>query len=115
MARSLDGAGRPSSLNQTRGKEATNFARMAIAGLVQRKGFVSPLCSPMYELMAAWRSTIDRKEPRRMHCLARVEKKPSTALIQGADVGVKWNTRRRFARVVTTRRENNAFNDLMRV
>ncbi len=36
----------------------------------------------------------DRKTPRRMPLRVMVEKKPSTALSQDADVGVKWNTQR---------------------
>ena len=32
--------------------------------------------------------------PRLRRCRVRVEKKPSTALIQDAEVGVKWNIQR---------------------
>src|SRR6516162_9654336 len=41
--------------------------------------------------MAACRSAIERKTPRRMCCRVILEKKFSTALSQEAKVGVKWN------------------------
>jgi hypothetical protein len=40
--------------------------------------------------MAACRSAIERKTPRRMRCRVILEKKFSTALSQEAEVGVKW-------------------------
>jgi hypothetical protein len=43
--------------------------------------------------MAAYRSTTDWKTPRLSRRL-RVAKKPSTALSQEAEVGVKWNVQR---------------------
>ena len=44
--------------------------------------------------MAAWRSATDRKTPRLSRRLVEVAKKPSTALSQEAEVGVKWNVQR---------------------
>jgi hypothetical protein len=44
--------------------------------------------------MAACRSTTDWKTPRLRRRLVRVAKKPSTALSQEAEVGVKWNVQR---------------------
>ena len=44
--------------------------------------------------MAAWRSTTDRKTPRFKRRLDSLAKKPSTALSQEAEVGVKWKTKR---------------------
>jgi hypothetical protein len=41
-------------------------------------------------LIAACKSTTDRKMPRFNRRLASLAKKPSTALSQDADVGVKW-------------------------
>ena len=38
--------------------------------------------------MAAWRSTIERKAPGLRRRLVNLAKKPSTALIQEAEVGV---------------------------
>src|SRR5271163_4882760 len=44
--------------------------------------------------MAAWRSATDRKTPRFRRRLARTAKKPSTALSQEAEVGVKSKVQR---------------------
>ena len=44
--------------------------------------------------MASWSSATDLKTPRRMRLRVMAEKKPSTALIQDAEVGVKWKTQR---------------------
>ena len=44
--------------------------------------------------MAACRSAIERKTPRRMRCRVIFEKKVSTALSQEAEVGVKWKVQR---------------------
>src|SRR6202043_1429463 len=44
--------------------------------------------------MAAWRSATDRKTPRLRRRFVRTAKKPSTALSQEAEVGVKWNVQR---------------------
>src|SRR4051812_16668709 len=44
--------------------------------------------------MAAWRSTMPRKRPRRSLRLVRAAKKASTALSQDALVGVKWKVTR---------------------
>ena len=60
----------------------------------QMKGFGFWLCSSTKRLMAAWRSTTEQKTP----CFSRrrvsVAKKPSTALSQEAEVGVKWKVQR---------------------
>ena len=58
------------------------------------KGFDLALWSSRKRLMAAWRSATDRKMPRLRRRLVRVAKKPSTALSQEAEVGVKWNVQR---------------------
>ena len=44
--------------------------------------------------MAACRSTIEWKTPRRSRRRVRAEKKVSTALSQEPEVGVKWNVQR---------------------
>jgi len=44
--------------------------------------------------MAPCKSMIERKTPRLSRRLLSVAKKPSTALIQEADVGVKWKVKR---------------------
>ena len=44
--------------------------------------------------MAAWRSTIERNTPRLSRRLVSLAKKPSTALSQEAEVGVKWKVKR---------------------
>ena len=44
--------------------------------------------------MAAWRSTMERKTPRFRRRLASLAKKPSTALSQEQEVGVKWKVKR---------------------
>src|SRR5260221_6234788 len=61
---------------------------------VQTKGFGSWLASAMKRLMAAWRSTIERKTPRLRRRLVSLAKKLSTALSQEQEVGVKWKTKR---------------------
>ena len=61
---------------------------------VQTKGFGSMLCSARWRLIAAWRSTKELKLPRRNLRLLKVAKKPSTALSQEQEVGVKWNVQR---------------------
>ena len=48
--------------------------------------------------MVAWRSTIEWKTPRLRRCFASFAKKPSTALSQEQDVGVKWKKKARMAR-----------------
>ena len=57
---------------------------------VQVKGFGLSLVSARKRLMAAWRSTTDRKTPRFNRRLAGLAKKPSTALGQEHEVGTKW-------------------------
>ena len=44
--------------------------------------------------MAAWSSTMERKTPRLSRRLVSLAKKPSTALSQEAEVGVKWKVQR---------------------
>ena len=61
---------------------------------VQTKGFGSWLASAMKRLMAVWSSTTERKTPRLRRRLVSLAKKPSTALSQEQDVGVKWKTTR---------------------
>ncbi len=59
------------------------------------KGFgLSALYSRMKRLMAAWRSTRDRKTPFLSRRLESFAKKPSTALSQEHEVGVKWKVQR---------------------
>ena len=61
---------------------------------VQVKGLGSSLVSRRKRLMAAWSSTIERNTPRLRRRLLSLAKKPSTALSQEAEVGVKWKTKR---------------------
>ena len=68
---------------------------MILSGLaVQKKGFGSRFASATYRLMAAWRSTTDRKTPRFRVRLVSVAKKVSTAFSQEQEVGVKWKVQR---------------------
>ena len=67
---------------------------MASGSACQTKGLGVWLCSAMKRLMVAWRSTTERNTPRFKRRLASLAKKPSTALSQEAEVGVKWNTQR---------------------
>ena len=64
------------------------------AGAVQAKGEQSVLWALMYLAMARSRSGTDSNEPLRMRRRVMAEKKPSIALIQEAEVGVKWKTHR---------------------
>ena len=61
---------------------------------VHVKGFGSALCSMTKRLIAACKSKTDRKMPRFNRLFVSLAKKPSTALSQDADVGVKWNVQR---------------------
>src|SRR2546426_9110052 len=61
---------------------------------VQTKGFGVELVSARNRLIATWRSTRERKTPRLRRRLVSLAKKPSTALSQDAEVGVKWNAQR---------------------
>jgi hypothetical protein len=63
---------------------------MASGSAVQMKGLGLSLVSSRYRLMAAWRSTMPLKTPRLSRCRVSLAKKPSTALSQEAEVGVKW-------------------------
>jgi len=67
---------------------------MVFADLVHVNGLGSSLCSSMYRLIAACKSTTEWKTPRFNRCLVRVEKEFSTALSQEPDLGVKWKTQR---------------------
>src|SRR6202158_2452092 len=58
------------------------------------KGLGSELVSARKRLMAACKSATDRKTPRLNRRLVSLAKKPSTALSQDAEVGVKWNVQR---------------------
>jgi hypothetical protein len=58
-------------------------------GAVQTKGFGCWLWSSTKLLMAAWRSTTPLKTPRLRRRLVRMAKKPSTALSQLAEVGLR--------------------------
>src|SRR5690349_9010394 len=64
-------------------------AAMILSGsAVQAKRRGSSLVSSRKRLIAAFRSTIERKTPRLRRRLASLAKKPSTALSQDAEVGV---------------------------
>ena len=63
---------------------------MASGSAVQVKGLGLSLVSARNRLMAAWRSTMPLKTPRLSRCRVSLAKKPSTALSQEAEVGVKW-------------------------
>src|SRR4029077_9169341 len=70
-------------------------AAMILSGsAVHVKGFGSALVSARKRLMAAWRSTTERKTPRFKRRLDSLTKSPSTALSQEHEVGVKWKTKR---------------------
>src|SRR3954447_17182739 len=70
-------------------------AAMILSGsAVHVKGFGSALVSARKRLMAAWRSATERKTPRFKRRLDSLAKKPSTALSQEHEVGVKWKTKR---------------------
>ena len=65
-------------------------AAMILSGsAVHTKGLGWSLVSLRKRLMAAWRSTIDRKTPRLRRRRVSLAKKPSAALSQEAEVGVK--------------------------
>src|SRR5262245_18201692 len=70
------------------------FSMMRLGSAVQTKGLGLRLCSPRYRLIAAWRSTSERKTPRCNRRRVSVAKKVSTALAQEQEVGVKWNIHR---------------------
>ncbi len=67
---------------------------IASGSLVQRKGRGAALASATKRLMAAWSATREWNTPRLSRRFASLAKKPSTALSQEAEVGVKWNTKR---------------------
>src|SRR5258707_7192208 len=85
-------------------------AAMILSGsAVHVKGFGSALVSATKRLMAAWRSTTERKTPRFNRRLVSLAKQPSTALSQEREVGVKWKTKRRRCREEDAGREFNFF------
>src|SRR5208282_3337068 len=61
---------------------------------VHTKGLGSRFVSATKRLMATCRSTTDRNTPRLRRWRVSLAKKPSTALSQDAEVGVKWNVQR---------------------
>ena len=61
---------------------------------VHVKGFGLALCSTTKRLMAARKLTTDKKTPRFNLRFVSLAKKPSTALSQDAEVGVKWKVHR---------------------
>src|ERR1700746_4204890 len=65
-----------------------------LGSLVQVKGFGFALMSSRGRWMGSLSSWRDRNTPRLRRFLVSLAKKPSTALSQEADVGVKWNTNR---------------------
>src|ERR1700721_3252994 len=70
-------------------------AWMILSGsAVHVKGFGLGLCATTKRLMAACKSTTDTKTARFNRRLVSLAKKPSTALSQDADMGVKWNLQR---------------------
>lgn len=75
-----------------------SFSRLKAAGTrfgsaVQTKGLGVELVSARNRLIATWRSTRERKTPRLRRRLVSLAK-PSTALSQDAELGVKWNAQR---------------------
>src|ERR1700736_4530528 len=69
-------------------------ARTRLGSAVHTKGLGSELVSARKRVMAALRSATDRNTPRRRRRRVSLAKKPSTALSQDAEVGVKWNVQR---------------------
>src|SRR6516165_7383557 len=61
---------------------------------VHVKGLEWALWSSRYRLIACWRSATERETPRFSLRLVRAAKKPSMALSQEAEVGVKWKVQR---------------------
>ena len=66
-----------------------SFSIMRLGSAVQTKGFGLRLCSPRERLIAACRSTSERKTPRCSRRWVSEAKKVSTALAQEQEVGVK--------------------------
>jgi hypothetical protein len=64
---------------------------MASGSAVQTNGLGLALVSCRKRLMAAWRSAMPVKTPRLSRRRVSLAKKPSTALSQEVEVGVKWN------------------------
>ena len=87
---------KPNSLRQTRRGSNPRFraAMMASGSARQTNGLGLWLCSAMKRLMAAWRSTTEQKTPCLSRRRASLAKKPSTALSQEHEVGVKWKVQR---------------------
>src|ERR1700741_4083104 len=64
-------------------------AMMRLGSAVQTKGFGLRLCSARNRLIAVWRSTSERKTPRLRRRRGSLANKPSAALSQEAEVGMK--------------------------
>ena len=80
----------PSALILTHGAgNLSNLARIEVADAFQTNGFGSALDSTRWRLMAACRSTIEWKLPRRIRLRVSTEKKLSTASSHDPEVGVK--------------------------
>ena len=58
------------------------------------KGLGASLVSARNRLMAAWKSMIDLKTQRLSRGLVSLAKKPLTALMRLAEVGVRWKVHR---------------------
>src|SRR5258708_2252745 len=69
-------------------------AMILFGSAVQTNGLGSWLASATKRLMAVWSSTSERKTPRLRRRLVSLAKKPSSALSQEQEVGVKWETKR---------------------
>src|ERR1700751_1011243 len=67
---------------------------MRFGRVVQTKGLGSALASEMKRSMAISSSVTDRNTPRLRRLLVSLAKKPSMALSQEAEVGVKWKVQR---------------------
>ena len=66
------------------------LSMMPSASAVQMKGLGHSFVSLRKRLIASWRSTMPLKTPRLSRLLVSLAKKPSTALSQDPEVGVKW-------------------------
>ena len=70
-------------------------AAMILSGSAVRvKGFGFRLCSARKRLIAACRSSTEWKTPRLRRRFDSLAKKPSTALSQEDEVGMKWKVKR---------------------
>src|SRR4029077_16150993 len=69
-------------------------ARTRLGAAGQTRGLGCAVVSDTKRLMASCRSTTDWKTPRLSRWRVSLAKKPSTALSQDAEVGVKWKVQR---------------------